>query len=106
MNPLVGAISGIASLLGIGSSLVAQGVNLHRQMNPPQQQAQLQAQQQQQHCPPGFRLEVIITASGQRQDCTHPRRDEAFTNPPNAQARFAEARLSRTNQQLSRHNRQ
>ena len=66
MNPLVAGISAIASVLGIGSSLVAEGVNLHRQLNPPQQQAQLQAQQQQQ-CPPGFRPEVIITASGQRQ---------------------------------------
>lgn len=59
---LTGIIGSIASLLGIGSSLVSQGVNIHRQLNPPQQQAQLQQQ-----CPPPARLEVIITQSGQRQ---------------------------------------
>jgi hypothetical protein len=65
MNPtLVGAIGSIASILGIGSSLVSQGVNIHRQLNPPQQQAQMQLQQ----CPPPrFKLEVVLMPNGQRQ---------------------------------------
>ncbi len=65
MNPIniTGAIGAIASVLGIGSSLVAQGVNLHRQLNPPQQQAQLQ----QQCPPPRFKLEVVLTPDGRRE---------------------------------------
>ena len=66
MNPIniTGAIGAIASVLGIGSSLVAQGVNLHRQLNPPQQQAQAL---QQQCPPPRYKLEVVLMPNGQRQ---------------------------------------
>ena len=64
MNPIniTGAIGAIASVLGIGSSLVSQSVNLHRELHPPQQQAQVQQQ-----CPPPAKLEVVITQNGQRQ---------------------------------------
>jgi hypothetical protein len=65
VNPnLVGIIGSISSILGIGSSLVAQGANLHRQLNPPQQQAQVL---QQQCPPPKYKLEVVLTQGGQRQ---------------------------------------
>ena len=63
MNP-ISVISGIASILGIGSSLVSQGVIVHRELHPPYQQ---QALVQQQQCPPPGMLEVVITATGQRQ---------------------------------------
>jgi hypothetical protein len=65
MNPgIVGAIGSIASVLGIGSSLVSQAANIHRQLNPPQQQAQMLQQQ----CPPPmYKLEVVVTTTGQRQ---------------------------------------
>jgi hypothetical protein len=64
MNPIniTGAIGAIASVLGIGSSLVSQSVNLHRELHPPQQQAQVQQQ-----CPPPAKLVVVITQSGQRE---------------------------------------
>jgi hypothetical protein len=61
MNPIY-IVGSIASILGIGSSLVSQGVNIHRELHPPQQQAQLQQQ-----CPPPAKLEVVITPTGQRQ---------------------------------------
>jgi len=65
MNPnLVGIIGSISSILGIGSSLVSQSANLHRQLNPPQQQAQVL---QQQCPPPKYKLEVVLTPNGQRQ---------------------------------------
>ena len=65
MNPnITGIIGSLASILGIGSSLVSQGVNIHRQLNPPQQQAQVL---QQQCPPPKYKLEVVLTPSGQRQ---------------------------------------
>jgi hypothetical protein len=65
VNPnITGIIGSLASILGIGSSLVSQGINLHRQLHPPQQQAQVLQQQ----CPPTKgKLEVIITPTGQRQ---------------------------------------
>jgi hypothetical protein len=66
MNPnLIGMIGAISSVLGIGSSLVSQGVTIHRELTPPQQQAQVQAQQQ---CPPPkYKLEVVLLPNGQRQ---------------------------------------
>jgi hypothetical protein len=64
MNP-ISVISGIASILGIGSSLVSQGTIIHRELHPPYQQ-QAQVQQQQQCVPPG-KLEVVLLANGQRQ---------------------------------------
>ena len=65
MNPnLVGIIGSISSILGIGSSLVSQSANLHRQLNSPQQQAQVL---QQQCPPPKYKLEVVLTPNGQRQ---------------------------------------
>jgi len=65
MNPTIaGAIGSIASVLGIGSSLVSQAANIHRQLNPPQQQAQVL---QQQCPPPKYKLEVVLTPTGQRQ---------------------------------------
>jgi len=41
-----------------------QSANLHRQLNPPQQQAQVL---QQQCPPPKYKLEVVLTPNGQRQ---------------------------------------
>jgi hypothetical protein len=65
MNPnIAGAIGSIASVLGIGSSLVSQAANIHRQLNPPQQQAQVL---QQQCPPPKYKLEVVLMPNGQRQ---------------------------------------
>jgi hypothetical protein len=65
MNPnLVGIIGAISSVLGIGSSLVSQGANLHRQLNPPSQPAQML---QQQCPPPKYKLEVVLMPNGQRQ---------------------------------------
>ncbi|MBV8362244.1 MAG: hypothetical protein JO189_30570 [Deltaproteobacteria bacterium] len=63
MNPTA-LIGSIASIFGIGSSLVAQGVNIHRELNPPQQQAQVL---QQQCPPPKYKLEVVLMPNGQRQ---------------------------------------
>lgn len=63
MNPFTSAISGIASILGIGSSLVSQGMIVHREMHPPQVQAQVQQQQ----CVPPGKLEVILLPNGQKQ---------------------------------------
>jgi hypothetical protein len=62
VNP-ISVISGIASILGIGSSLVSQGVIVHRELHPPQVQAQVQQQQ----CVPPGKLEVVMLANGQRQ---------------------------------------
>jgi hypothetical protein len=63
MNPnLIGMVGMITSLLGMGSSLTSQAVNIHRELHSPQQQAQLQQQ-----CPPPAKLEVVITPTGQRQ---------------------------------------
>jgi hypothetical protein len=62
MNPMM-AIGAIASMFSVGSSVITQGINIHREMHPPQQQAQLQ----QQRCPAGFKLEVVITTNGLRQ---------------------------------------
>ncbi|HKD74714.1 MAG TPA: hypothetical protein VKB76_04435 [Ktedonobacterales bacterium] len=65
MNPnITGIIGSLASILGIGSSLVSQGVNIHRQLHPSQQQAQVL---QQQCPPPKYKLEVVLLANGQRQ---------------------------------------
>ena len=63
MNPTA-LIGSIASIFGIGSSMISQGVNLHRQLNPPQQQAQVF---QQQCPPPKYKLEVVLMPNGQRQ---------------------------------------
>jgi len=63
VNPIA-LIGSIASIFGIGSSLVSQGVNIHRQLNPPQQQAQVL---QQQCPPPKYKLEVVLMPNGQRQ---------------------------------------
>jgi len=65
VNPnITGIIGSLASILGIGGSLVSQGVNLHRQLNPPQQHGQVL---QQQCPPPKYRVEVVLTSTGQRQ---------------------------------------
>jgi hypothetical protein len=50
-------------MFSVGSSVITQGINIHRELHPPQQQAQLQ----QQRCPVGFKLEVVITTNGLRQ---------------------------------------
>jgi hypothetical protein len=63
MNPTM-LMGSIASLLGIGSSLVNQGVAIHRNLNPPQQQAQAMPQG---HCPAGTRLVVLIKPDGRRE---------------------------------------
>jgi hypothetical protein len=63
MNPIY-IVGSIASILGIGSSLVSQGVNIHRELHPPYQQ---QAQVQQQQCPPPGKLEVVLLPNGQHQ---------------------------------------
>lgn len=60
MNPLTAAIAGIASILGIGSSLVNQGVIIHRELHQPPPLAQ-------QQCLPPSKLEVIVLANGQKQ---------------------------------------
>jgi hypothetical protein len=68
MNPnITGIIGGIASILGIGTSLVSQGANIHRQLNMPVPQQQ--AQQQQCLLPNRKlgKLVVVLTANGQRQ---------------------------------------
>ena len=62
MNPITAAIGSIASILGIGTSLVTQATNLHRQLNPPQAQAQTM-----QCPPPRYKLEVVQMPGGQRQ---------------------------------------
>jgi hypothetical protein len=62
MNPMM-AIGAIASMFSVGSSVIAQGINIHRELHPPQQQAQLQ----QQRSPAGFKLEVVMTTDGLRQ---------------------------------------
>jgi hypothetical protein len=64
MTNITGIIAGIASILGMGGSLISQGANIHRQLNPPQQQAQVL---QQQCPPPKYKLEVVVTQNGQRQ---------------------------------------
>ena len=63
MNPTM-LMGSIASLLGIGGSLVNQGVGIHRSLNPPQQQAQAIPQG---HCPTGTRLVVLIKPDGTRE---------------------------------------
>jgi hypothetical protein len=63
MNPTT-LLGSVASLLGIGGSLANQAVALHRDMNPPQQQAAAQSNQQ---CPAGTRLVVLIKPDGTRQ---------------------------------------
>lgn len=66
MNPIY-IIGSITSMLGLGSSLVSQGVNIHRQMHQPQ----AYVQQQQQECllpdKKLGKLVVVIGANGQRQ---------------------------------------
>ncbi|MBV8056332.1 MAG: hypothetical protein JO071_13945 [Deltaproteobacteria bacterium] len=62
MNP-ISIVGMVMSLLGMGSSLTNQAVNIHRELNPPQQQAQVQ----QQCLPPRFKLEVVVMQNGQRQ---------------------------------------
>ena len=59
MNP-VSAIGAIMSVFSMGNMMVTQGLNIPREMHPPQQQVQ-------QQCPATGKLEVIITANGQRQ---------------------------------------
>jgi hypothetical protein len=62
VNPTA-IIGSIATIFGIGSSMVNQGINIHRELKAtPQQQAQVQQQ-----CPPPFKLVVVIAANGQRQ---------------------------------------
>lgn len=64
MNPLIGftqIIGSISSLLGMGNSLTMQAANIHRQLNPPQQQAQVQQQ-----CVAPNRLMVVVLADGTR----------------------------------------
>jgi len=63
VNPIgiVGAVSAVSSLLGMGSSIVNQSINIHRQLHPPQQQAQVQ------RCPTPAKLVVVITQNGQRE---------------------------------------
>ena len=63
MNPVIQGIGALASVLGIGSSLFNQGLIAHRQLHPPQQQAQMQQQQ----CPWPGQLEVVTNQFGQRQ---------------------------------------
>ncbi len=63
MNPTV-LLGSIASLLGIGGSLANQAVAIHRDMNPPQQQASVQSNTR---CPAGTRLVVLIKPDGTRQ---------------------------------------
>jgi hypothetical protein len=56
----------VLSIFGMGSSMVNEGVMVHRQLNPPYQQ-QAQTQLQQQCPPPKYKLEVVLTPNGQRQ---------------------------------------
>jgi hypothetical protein len=62
MNPQT-IMGMVMSFMGMGTTMVNQGAIIHRELHPPQQ-----AQTLQQQCiPPRFKLEVIITQSGQRQ---------------------------------------
>jgi hypothetical protein len=71
VNPLTGlvqTIGSISALLGMGSSMTMQAANIHRQFNPPQQQAQVQQQ-----CLPPSKLMVVVLADGTRHlACVQP----------------------------------
>ena len=71
MNPLTGlvqTIGSISALLGMGSSMTMQAANIHRQLNPPQQQAQIQQQ-----CVAPCKLMVVVLADGSRHlACVQP----------------------------------
>ena len=65
MNPnIIGLVGMITSLTGMATSTTSQMVNLHREMHPPQAQQQAQVQQ---HCPPGFKLVVVLKPDGTRE---------------------------------------
>jgi hypothetical protein len=71
VNPLTGlvqAAGSISALLGMGNSLTMQAANLHRQLNPPQQQTQVQQQ-----CVAPGKLMVVVLADGTRHlACVQP----------------------------------
>jgi hypothetical protein len=71
VNPLTGlvqAVGSISALLGMGNSLTMQAANIHRQLNPPQQQAQVQQQ-----CVAPSKLMVVVLADGTRHlACVQP----------------------------------
>jgi hypothetical protein len=67
VNPMIGftqIIGSIASLLGIGSSLTNQAMIMHRELQQPPQQAQVQPSQR---CPLGTTPVVIIRRDGTRE---------------------------------------
>jgi hypothetical protein len=71
LNPLIGLtqiVGSISSLFGMSMSMTNQAANLHRQFNPPQQQAQVQQQ-----CQPPSKLMVVVLADGSRHlACVQP----------------------------------
>lgn len=67
MNPLTGIttiIGSLAGILGMGGAVANQAVTLHREMHPPQQQMQAQAQPGM--CPVGYKPIVIVKPTGDR----------------------------------------
>jgi hypothetical protein len=60
MNPTT-AFSMIMSFVSMGSGMVMQGVNIHRELHPPNQQAMVQPQ-----CPIGQQPTLMTTTTGQR----------------------------------------
>ena len=59
MNP-ISAIGALVQIFSLGSTMVNQGVSIHRELRPPQVQAQAQA------CPYPNKMEVVIAADGTR----------------------------------------
>jgi hypothetical protein len=67
MNPLTGVttiIGSLAGILGMGGAVTQQAMTLHRQIHPPQQQMQAQAQPGM--CPVGYKPIVIVKPTGER----------------------------------------
>jgi hypothetical protein len=65
VNPITSVtqvLGSVASIFGMGSSLANQAVITHREMNPPQQQAQAQGK-----CPAGTKLVVLVKPNGDRE---------------------------------------
>jgi hypothetical protein len=67
MNPITGVtslIGSITSIFAVGGGMANQAITLHREMHPPQQQVQAQAQPGM--CPVGYKPIVIVKTTGER----------------------------------------
>jgi hypothetical protein len=77
MNPIGGIttlIGSLASILGMGGAVANQAMTIHREMHPPQQQMQAQAQPGM--CPVGYKPIVIVKSTGERMLACIPQQEQ------------------------------